>query len=69
MPVRERHERRDAERGAERRRGDDRLPADAVGEVSGGQEAENGDEISGSEDDPDLLRARAELPEVQRPDR
>src|SRR5205807_472414 len=41
----------------------------AIGEISGRQEAENGDEISGSEDNPDLLRARAELPEVQRPDR
>ena len=69
MPVGEGHERRDPECGAEPRRGDDRLAADAVGEVPGGKETQHRDEIPDAEHDPDVLRARAEVPEVERPHR
>ena len=69
VPVRERHERRDPEGGAEPRRRDNGLAPDAVGEIAGGEKAEDREEVPGAEHDPDVLRACAEVPEIKGPHR
>src|SRR2546423_15335830 len=69
MPVGERNEGRDSESRTQPRRRDERLAADAGGEIARGQETQHGHEIPRAEDDPDVLRARAEVPQVERPDR
>src|SRR5256714_10674747 len=69
MPVGERNEGRDSESRTQPRRRDERLAADAGGEIARGQETQHRHEIPRAEDDPDVLRARPEVPQVERPDR
>jgi hypothetical protein len=69
MPVRDREERRRAERRCEPHADEKRPPSEAIGRESDGDEARGGDDIANEEHEADVRWRRSEILEEQRKER